>query len=140
MCHTTLQVLDEAGCDYSVEVYTEAPESAAGVAELELLKQQIPSAVLQVSTDMVWSWQMMATADVLVMSNSAFSISAALLNPNAYNVFFPGAQVHQSRIEMRHWHTPMDRNGTLSAQSMDNLRQRVGLWPKVAPYPGYPTS
>lgn len=132
-------MLDEAGCDYSVEIYTEAPATAAGEAELQLLKHEIPSAVLQVSTDMVWSWQMMATADTLIMSNSAFSISAALLNPNAYNVFFPGAQVHQSRIEMRHWHTPVDRNGTLSTHSVEKLRRRVGLWPRVAPYPGYPT-
>ncbi|KAF6254646.1 hypothetical protein COO60DRAFT_295910 [Scenedesmus sp. NREL 46B-D3] len=108
------QVLDEARCDYSVEVYCEAPSSEAGRAELQQLQQAIPHAVLQVSQDMVWSWQQMATADVLVMSNSAFSISAALLNPNAFNVFFPGAQVHQSRVELRHWHTPLDRNGTLS--------------------------
>lgn len=120
------QVFDESGCDYSVEIYTEAPATDSGRAELEQLKAEIPYAVLQISTDLVWSWQMMATADVLVMSNSAFSISAALLNPNAFNVFFPGAQVHQSRIEMRHWHTPLDRNGTLSIFAMQQLKQRVG--------------
>jgi hypothetical protein len=121
-----LQVLDEAGCDYSVEVYTEAPSSEAGRAELEQLRAGIPHAVLQVSKDMVWSWQQMATADVLVMSNSAFSISAALLNPNAFNVFFPNAQQHQSRVEMKHWHTPLDRNGTLSMGARQALKLRVG--------------
>ncbi|WIA19534.1 hypothetical protein OEZ85_004143 [Tetradesmus obliquus] len=120
------QVLDEAGCDFSVEVYTEAPSSAAGRAELEQLRQAIPHAVMQVSKDMVWSWQQMATADVLVMSNSAFSISAALLNPNAFNVFFPGAQLHQSRVEMSHWHTPLDRNGTLPSAALQALKRRVG--------------
>lgn len=68
----------------------------------------------------------MATADVLVMSNSAFSISAALLNPNAFNVFFPGAQLHQSRVEMSHWHTPLDRNGTLPSAALQALKRRVG--------------
>jgi hypothetical protein len=119
-------VLDEAGCDYAVEIYTEAPSSAAGKAELEQLRAAIPHVVMQVSKDMVWSWQQMATADVLVMSNSAFSISAALLNPNAFNVFFPGAQVHQSRVEMKHWHTPLDRNGTLSMGALQELKRRVG--------------
>lgn len=125
------EVLEEAGCVYSIEIYTEEPATLAGRAELRLLKRDIPNAVLQVGTDMVWSWQMMATADALIMSNSAFSISAALLNPNGFNVFFPEAQVHQSRIEMRHWHTPKDRNGTLSAPSIDVLRRRVGLEPKL---------
>ncbi|KAF8058943.1 WIN1 [Scenedesmus sp. PABB004] len=118
-------VLDGAGCDYSVEVYTEAPTTVAGKEELDALVAAIPNAVLQASTDMVWSWQQMATCDVLVMSNSAFSISAALLNPNAFSVFFPGAQVHQSRIELRHWHTPLDRNGTLSPNSLEVLRRRT---------------
>lgn len=128
-----IQVLEEGGCDFSVEIYSETPTSPAGQAELDQLAASIPNAVLQINTDMIWSWQMMASADVLVMSNSAFSISAALLNPNAFNVFFPGAQVHQSRIEMRHWHTPLDTNGTLPALSLDTLRRRIGVLPSFLP-------
>jgi hypothetical protein len=126
-CHCHLQVLDSAGCIFTMEIFTETPRTAEGQAELDLLKQQLPGAVLLVSTDLAWSWQMLATADILVMSNSAFSLSAALLNPDGFNVFFPNAKQQQFRVPLKHWIMPLDSNGTLSTAATDELKRRVGL-------------
>lgn len=51
-----MQVLEGIGCDYSMEVYIEAPRTPEGVEELKVLQQQIPNAVLLVETDMLWTW------------------------------------------------------------------------------------
>lgn len=124
--HVPLQVMDSVGCVYTVEIYTETPRTEEGKAELQLLQAHIPGSVALVSADLAWSWQMMATADVLVMSNSAFSLSAALLNPDAFNVFFPNAKQSQFRVPLKHWVMPLDRNGTLSQADVDRLRARLG--------------
>lgn len=128
-CKHCLQVLDTAGCIFTIEVFTETPHTAEGKAELQLLQQQLPGAVLLVSTDLAWSWQMLATADILVMSNSAFSLSAALLSPDGFNVFFPNAKQQQFRVPLKHWIMPLDSNGTLSAAAVGELKRRVGMAP-----------
>jgi hypothetical protein len=119
-------VLDAASCIFTIEVFTETPRTDAGKAELQLLQQHLPGAVLLVSTDLAWSWQKLATADILVMSNSAFSLSAALLNPDGFNVFFPNAKQQQFRVPLKHWTMPMDSNGTLSQAAVEDLRRRIG--------------
>jgi hypothetical protein len=71
---------------------------------------------------------MLATADILVMSNSAFSLSAALLNPDGFNVFFPNAKQQQFRVPLKHWIMPLDSNGTLSQAAVDELKRRTGSY------------
>jgi hypothetical protein len=71
---------------------------------------------------------MLATADILLMSNSAFSLSAALLNPDGFNVFFPNAKQQQFRVPLKHWILPMDSNGTLSQAAVDELKRRTGAY------------
>lgn len=129
-CQSHLQVLDSVGCIFTIEIFTETPHTAAGTAELEMLKQRLPGAVLLASTDLAWSWQMLSTADILVMSNSAFSLSAALLNPGGFNVFFPNAKQQQFRVPLRHWITPLDSTGTLPRAAVEELRRRVGHRPR----------
>jgi hypothetical protein len=119
--------LDSVGCIFTVEIFTETARTEEGKAELAMLQQHIPGAVLLVSTDLAWSWQMLATADILVMSNSAFSLSAALLNPDGCNVFFPNAKQQQFRVPLKHWIMPLDSNGTLSDTALDTLRRRVDV-------------
>ncbi|KAF8062660.1 HET-E1 [Scenedesmus sp. PABB004] len=127
---SVMQELDEAGCVFSVEVYTEAPGSAEGAAELAALGAALAAPVVLPSADLAWSWQQMATADVLVMSNSAFSLSAALLNPNAFHVYFPNAEPQQFRIPLRTWARARDAGGALPAPALDELRRRLrGLRP-----------
>jgi hypothetical protein len=78
---------------------------------------------------MFWSWQMMATADILVMSNSMFSVSAALLNPDAVSIHVPPQQAvsRQGMFKLRHWLAPLDSNGTLSQFAISLIRRRAGL-------------
>jgi hypothetical protein len=71
---------------------------------------------------------MLATADILVMSNSAFSLSAALLNPDGFNVFFPNAKQQQFRVPLKHWIMPLDSNGTLSQGAIEELKRRTGSY------------
>lgn len=124
-----MQALEQAGCDYSVEVFIEAPSNAEGEAELALLRSSIPNALLLVDTDMLWTWQMMATADILVMSNSMFSLSAALMNPNALTIHVPYSHYSQrvGMFKMGHWLAPLDENGTLPGTAADAIRQRTGV-------------
>lgn len=117
--------MDELGCDFTVEVYTETPTTPEGEAELRYMKEHMPAVVMLISTDLSWSWQMMSTADVLIMSNSAFSLSAAVMNPNALNVFFPNAKSRQARIRLDHWFQPLDMHGTLPHTALDHLRARL---------------
>lgn len=127
------QVLEPMGCDYSVEVYIESPSTPESVAELSLLRSSIPNAVLLVDTDMLWSWQMMATADIVVMSNSMFSLSAALMNPNALTIHVPYNH-YVNRVgmfKMRHWFSPLNENGTLPSQAIDELRKRTGAYTAI---------
>uniref|UniRef100_A0A383W8L3 Uncharacterized protein n=1 Tax=Tetradesmus obliquus TaxID=3088 RepID=A0A383W8L3_TETOB len=125
---TITDALEQAGCDYSVEVFIEAPSNAEGEAELALLRSSIPNALLLVDTDMLWTWQMMATADILVMSNSMFSLSAALMNPNALTIHVPYSHYSQrvGMFKMGHWLAPLDENGTLPGTAADAIRQRTG--------------
>ncbi|KAF6255837.1 hypothetical protein COO60DRAFT_167155 [Scenedesmus sp. NREL 46B-D3] len=125
---TITDALEQAGCNYSVEVFIEAPANQEGAEELQLLRTAIPNAVLLVDTDMLWTWQMMATADVLVMSNSMFSLSAALLNPNALTIHVPYNHYSQrvGMFKMKHWVSPLDENGTLPDAAGDAIRQRTG--------------
>jgi hypothetical protein len=124
----SLQALEQVGCDYSVEVFIESPVNQEGEEELALLRASLPHAVVLVDTDMLWTWQMMATADVLVMSNSMFSLSAALLNPNALTIHVPYKHYSQrvGMFKMRHWVLPLDENGTLPDAAADAIRQRTG--------------
>lgn len=103
------------------------------VEELHTLKRGIPNAVMLPGKDLLWTWQMMATADILVMSNSMFSVSAALLNPDAISIHVPPRQavVRQGMFKLRHWIAPEDENGTMADAAMDVIRQRVGLRPQA---------
>jgi hypothetical protein len=103
------------------------------VEELHMLKHGIPNAVMLPGKDLLWTWQMMATADILVMSNSMFSVSAALLNPDAISIHVPPRQavVRQGMFKLRHWLAPEDENGTMSDAALDVIGQRVGLKPQV---------
>jgi hypothetical protein len=127
------QVLEEAGCQYTVEIHTETPRTPEMVSEIHMLKAGIPNAVMLPGKDLLWTWQMMATADILVMSNSMFSVSAALLNPDAISIHVPPRQavVRQGMFKLRHWLAPEDENGTMSGAALDVIRQRVGLKPQV---------
>jgi hypothetical protein len=122
------QALEADGCDYSVEVFIEAPVNQEGEAELQLLRSSIPNAVLLVASDMLWTWQMMASADILVMSNSMFSLSAALMNPNALTIHVPYSHYSQrvGMFKMKHWLVPLDENGTLPDAAADAIQQRTG--------------
>ncbi|KAF8073262.1 ABCG35 [Scenedesmus sp. PABB004] len=122
-------VLEPLGCDYAMEVYIESPRTPEGVEEIRVLRQLIPNSVMLIDTDMLWSWQMMATADVVVMSNSMFSMSAALLNPNAIGIHVPYKH-YINRVGMfrlRHWHTPVNDNGTLPVAAINELQSRAGF-------------
>jgi hypothetical protein len=118
-----------------VEVFIEAPSNQEGQQELDLLRASIPNAVLLVDTDMLWTWQMMATADILVMSNSMFSLSAALMNPNALTMHVPYNHYSQrvGMFKMKHWIAPLDENGTLPDAAADAIRQRTGAARGAAP-------
>jgi hypothetical protein len=126
------QELDAMGCVHSIEVHTEAPHTAEGEAELEELRAALPTAVVLPSMELSWAWQALATADVLVMSNSAFSLSAALLNPNAFHVYYPNPKPSQLRTPALHWHVPADRLGTLPQSALDDLRARLAYMPGAA--------
>lgn len=122
-------MLEPLGCEVAIEVYIEAPRTPEGVAEIKLLQEQIPHAVMLVDTEMLWTWQQMATADVVVMSNSMFSMSAALMNPQAVCIHVPYRH-YSTRVGMfrlAHWYTPLDENGTLPSALADDLERRVGL-------------
>jgi hypothetical protein len=129
-----LQALEQVGCDYAVEVFIESPSNQEGEDELALLRASLPHSVVLVDTDMLWTWQMMATADVLVMSNSMFSLSAALLNPNALTIHVPYKHYSQrvGMFKMRHWVSPLDENGTLPGTAADAIRQRTGYTASIA--------
>ncbi|WIA21629.1 hypothetical protein OEZ85_000811 [Tetradesmus obliquus] len=133
LARTVTKVLEAAGCQYTVEVHTETPRTPEMVEELHTLKRGIPNAVMLPGKDLLWTWQMMATADILVMSNSMFSVSAALLNPDAISIHVPPRQavVRQGMFKLRHWIAPEDENGTMADAAMDVIRQRVGLRPQA---------
>lgn len=127
-----MQVLEKAGCHYSVEIHIETPRTPELVEEVKTLKENIPNSVMLPGKDLFWTWQMMATADILVMSNSMFSVSAALLNPDGISIHVPPRQavVRQGMFKLRHWLAPLDENGTLSEAALNVIKQRAGLRPK----------
>lgn len=127
--------MDAVGCDFTVEVFAETPSTPEGKVELQYLQQNMPAVVMLVSTDLSWSWQMMATADILVMSNSAFSLSAAIMNPNALNIYFPNAKSQQGRVYMNHWHMPTDMHGTLPPKALEALRARLLMFQNTTELP-----
>jgi hypothetical protein len=112
-----------------IECYTERPTSPTSRKELASLRSTFPSISLLIDTDDLWNWQQMATADILVLSLSTYSVVPSLLNPNALIIGpkptgLDGSPM--SVLRMRHWHSTLDHNGTLPATVLQQVRQRFG--------------
>lgn len=125
------QEFERSGCDYSFEVYIEAPLNAEAIAEIKLLRHSIPNAVVMVDTDLLWTWQMMASADVLVLSSSMFSASAALLNPDGVVVQVPEERYSHRAGEfmMGHWLKTASDLGDMTSDMLQRLQARLGVLP-----------
>jgi hypothetical protein len=82
-----------------------------------------------VGSDDLWTWQQMATADVLITSLSTYGTMPALLNPSALIIAPPPTGLDGtplSMLRMRHWFTTLDHNGTLPGEVLLQVQHRFG--------------
>lgn len=110
-------------------MYTERPTTRRSKRELKALRKRFPGISLLVGTDDLWNWQQIATADIIVLSLSMYSVVPALLNPNAL-VIGPKPEALDGKpmavMRMSHWLNALNHNGTLGADVMQELQVRFG--------------
>ena len=126
------------GHDVVTELYTERPATRGSRRELAALRRRFPAIVLLAGTDDMWNYQQMATADIMVLSLSMYSVVPALLNPNAL-VIGPKPQALDGKpisvMRMPTWFNASDHNGTLPAEVMQQVQERFGRGAKLKAKP-----
>ncbi|KAF8064528.1 katG [Scenedesmus sp. PABB004] len=115
--------LERLGVEYTVEWFTEPGRSAEEEADLARIAAAVPHASLQLGADSLWNWQQMATADVLVMSKSAYSLVPALANPDAL-IIRPPPAAPCGRCYPSHWVIAADDAGALPPGALGALERR----------------
>lgn len=119
--------LEAAGAGYTVEWFTEPPTSPEEAADLARLRRSVPAITLLTDSDVLWNWGQLATADVLVMSKSAYSLVPALLNTQGL-VLRPPLSTPCTRHDgctPSGWHLAADTSGTLAPLTLTELRRRL---------------
>lgn len=119
------QVLTRLGLDYTVEWFTELGTTAADHEDLQRIRRDVPNLAVQINTDLLWNWHQMATADVFVMSKSAYSMVPAVVNPNAVIIRAPAAMPCAKQCTPSHWLITEDFEGSLSQEALYYVRRQL---------------
>jgi hypothetical protein len=111
--------------DYTVEWFTEAGSTAAEHEDLQRVRREIPNLSVLLSTDILWNWHQMASADVFVMSKSAYSMVPAVVNPNALIIRAPPATVCKVSCQPSSWLLTEDFEGNLSKEALYFVKRKL---------------
>ncbi|WIA28209.1 hypothetical protein OEZ86_010770 [Tetradesmus obliquus] len=120
-----IQVCDFLGLDYTVEWFTEAGSTAADHEDLLRVRREIPNLTVLLNSDILWNWHQMASADVFVMSKSAYSMVPAVVNPNALIIRAPPATICKVSCQPSSWLLTEDFEGNLSQEALYYVRRRL---------------
>lgn len=119
------QVLDAAHLDYTVEWYTEASATPDQHEDVATVRKTIPNLTMIFDSDIIWTWENMASADVLVMSLSAFSIVPAIVNSKGLIIRAPPSPIPcAANTASSQWLEPQ-HDGSLTPDIIAQLSSRL---------------
>lgn len=123
----SLQMLDTLHRDYTVEWFTEHSTTPEGREDMARVRREVPNLSVHLDTDLLWNWHQMASADVFIMSLSAYSYVPAVVN--AKGLIIQPKALQRCRqgpggCHPRNWLEPADEKGALGKKIAAEVHRR----------------
>lgn len=124
-----LQILDSLHHDYTVEWFTEPSTTPEGREDMARVRREVPNLAVHLDTDLLWNWHQMASADIFIMSLSAYSYVPAVVN--AQGLVIRATPSKRCRggpggCHPSNWLEPADNVGVLSDEIIEEVHRRWG--------------